>query len=82
VFHHIDEERYNVFEIGFGSNGEIEMVDKHAGRGLVDRMLLKRLDQAESVDTIPYGKIVPSGQSIDEFEYDTDDEADKEVETE
>lgn len=82
VFYHTDEERYNVFEIEFGSNGEIEIVDKHAGRGLADRMLLKRLDQAESVDTIPYDEIVPSGKSIDEFEYDTDDEADKEAETE
>ena len=82
VFYHIDEERYNVFEIDFDSNGEVEIIDKHTGRGLVDRMLLKRLDQAESVDTIPYDAIVPSGQSIEEFEYDTDDEVDKEVETE
>lgn len=82
VFYHTDEERYNVFEIDFDSNGDVEIIDKHTGRGLVDRMLLKRLDQAESVDTIPYDEIVPSGQSIEEFEYDTDDEVDKEVETE
>jgi hypothetical protein len=82
VFYHTDEERYNVFEIDFDSNGEVEIIDKHTGLGLADRMLLKRLDQAESVDTIPYDEIVPSGQSIEEFEYDTDDEVDKEVETE
>ncbi len=73
VFYHTDEERYNVFEIDFDSNRDVEIINKHQKRGLTDRMLLKRLNQSESVGTIPYDEVVPRGQNIEEFEYGTDD---------
>lgn len=68
IFYEKDEGRYNVFQIDYDSDGEIVVIDKLSGGTLTEDMLLDRLGEAEGLDIIPYGDIIPEGQSLKEFE--------------
>jgi hypothetical protein len=69
VYYDSDEDKYNFFEIDWGEDNEIVVIDKYPGGTLSENQLLDRLEAAESVDTILYEDIVPDGQSLDEFEH-------------
>ena len=73
-YEEIDEDgetdhKYNVFKVGADGDGGFVVVDKLQGKSVSDKLLYKRLREAESVKTISYDEIVPDGQTLDEFEH-------------
>jgi hypothetical protein len=83
VFYNRDENRYNIIEIDLDRDDDPVVVDRLEGKTVTEDMLLRRLKQAETIDTIPFHDIVPDDQSLEEFEYsgtDSTDEQNEELE--
>ena len=80
VFYNRDENRYNIIEIDLDRDDDPVVVDRLEGKTVTEDMLLRRLKQAETIDTIPFHDIVPDDQSLEEFEYSGTDSTDEQNE--
>lgn len=67
-----DENEYYPVQIDYDLQGEPVVEDKLPGKTIPEHLLLPRLREAESVDTMEYSKIVPDGQTFKELKQSVD----------